>query len=94
MLAAVLLMIVSGVLMVAIVAFLLIINTRIERQQRERYFGDISHVDGDAPHPSAIFVHIRLRPPQAPSVRGVAHDQQDDEGDAAADERLDRAVDE
>ncbi|NEM83847.1 hypothetical protein G3V89_24060 [Escherichia coli] len=30
--------------MVAIVAFLLIINTRIERQQRERYFGDISHV--------------------------------------------------
>ena len=44
MLAAVLLMIVSGVLMVAIVAFLLIINTRIERQQRERYCGDISHV--------------------------------------------------
>ena len=42
--AAVLLMIVSGVLMVAIVAFLLIVNTRIERQQRERYFGDISHV--------------------------------------------------
>lgn len=42
--AAIVLMIVSVILMVAIVGFLLVINRRIERDQRERLLGDIRHV--------------------------------------------------
>lgn len=41
---AVILMVVSVVLMVLIVGFLLLVNRRIERQQRERLLGDIRHV--------------------------------------------------
>ena len=44
MLAAVMLMIVSVVMMVLIVAFLAHVNGEVQRQQRERHFGDISHV--------------------------------------------------
>lgn len=42
--AAIGLMLASVVVMVLIVAFLLHINAQVQRQQRERHFGDISHV--------------------------------------------------
>lgn len=42
--AAVGLMIASVVVMALIVAFLVRINAQVQRQQRERHFGDISHV--------------------------------------------------
>lgn len=44
MLAAVLLMIVSVVLMALIALFIMRVNREVQRQQRERHFGDISHV--------------------------------------------------
>ena len=66
MFAAVLLMIVSGVLMVAIVAFLLIVNARIERQQREHYFGDISHVRIPDDPSELVGSRKRPKPPYRP----------------------------
>lgn len=42
--AAVYLMVASFIMMCVIAGFLLFVNTRIQRQQRERYFGDIRHV--------------------------------------------------
>lgn len=38
------LMIASVVVMALIVVFIVRVNNQVQRQQRERYFGDISHV--------------------------------------------------
>ena len=42
--AAIGLMIASVVVMALIVVFIVRVNNQVQRQQRERYFGDISHV--------------------------------------------------
>lgn len=64
--AAILLMIVSVVAMALVVGFIVWINARVQREQRERHFGDISHVEIPDDLSSLDAKKKRPKPPYRP----------------------------